>query len=191
VSRDIYLDDALVDTFPVYQADGYTKQTGETVFTVTIYKDGVIQAAYPITIAEFGSTGQYKFSFTPNAIGAWEYEILVDFNNDIWGDTVEVVQAPAEWGMSAVDDTSSIFIDLWMSINGQRVTDLDSIAAAVYNRAGMLVVDLGIDSSDDAQGVFTFSTLSSNLTQSVEYILQVTATRGTTTWANNLGFARI
>lgn len=71
------VDVEIVDHFAVVAVGGLSKLSGLTQgdFAVTIYKDATIQAGYPYTIAEIGSTGEYKIAFTPNAIGFWSFEV--------------------------------------------------------------------------------------------------------------------
>lgn len=62
--------------------DGYTKVSGQTVFTSTVWKDAVVQAV-GVIIVEIGSSGEYKFEFTPDDIGYWKVEILIDYNKEL------------------------------------------------------------------------------------------------------------
>ena len=64
--------------------DGYTKKTGESVFTTTVWKDGV-ESALSVAVAEIGSSGEYKISFTPDAEGVWSVNVFIDYNKDWWG----------------------------------------------------------------------------------------------------------
>ncbi len=84
MSRPEKLGDIVVDHFPVFDTDGYTKKSGETVFTTTLWKDAVEQVL-SVVIAEIGSSGEYKVSFTPDAIGVWSVDVLADYNKDVWG----------------------------------------------------------------------------------------------------------
>ena len=89
MTRQINLGDLVVDQFPVFNFDGYTKRSGETSFTKTVWKDGVVQSN-PVSIAEIGSSGEYKWQFTPNSVGWWKVEVVVDFNKDVFSSDYSV-----------------------------------------------------------------------------------------------------
>lgn len=63
--------------FPIWDIDGITKLSGlvPADFNVIIYRDAVPQSGHSFTIAEIGSSGEYKFTFTPNVIGYWVTEV--------------------------------------------------------------------------------------------------------------------
>lgn len=84
MSRPIKVGEVVVDHFSVFDFDGYTKKTGETVFASTLWKNGVV-SALPVAIAEIGSSGEYKIEFTPDTEGVWSVNVLIDYNKDWWG----------------------------------------------------------------------------------------------------------
>ena len=68
----------------MFDEDGYSLKSGETVFTAFLWKDAVV-SAISVTVTEIGSSGEYKVSFTPDTEGVWNVQILADFNKDVWG----------------------------------------------------------------------------------------------------------
>lgn len=72
MGREVPVNIEVVDQFPVYDTDGYTRISGmvQGDFTIIVYYNGVVQVAYPVTITEI-SSGEYKTTFTPNAVGFW------------------------------------------------------------------------------------------------------------------------
>lgn len=91
MARQAALGDVIIDQFPAFENDGYTKRSGLTDidFTVTVHQDGV-QVALPVTIIEIGVTGEYKVQYEPTAEAFWQVQILIDFNKEIWISSVEV-----------------------------------------------------------------------------------------------------
>lgn len=83
--------DEVIDHFPAFEADGYTKRSGLTAgdFTVTVFLDDT-ESALSSTISEIGTTGEYALSFTPDELGFWSAQVLIDFNKEIWVANVEV-----------------------------------------------------------------------------------------------------
>lgn len=83
MSRQAKTNELVTDQFPVFELDGYTKRSGETDFTVSIWRDGV-ESAVVVSIVEIAASGEYKLSFTPDASGYWYIEILVGYNKDVF-----------------------------------------------------------------------------------------------------------
>jgi hypothetical protein len=83
MTRQIQIGDTVVDQFPVFSDDGYTKVSGQTSFVSSVWKDAVVEAV-PVTISEIGSSGNYKVEFEPDDEGLWRVEVLIDYNKDIW-----------------------------------------------------------------------------------------------------------
>ena len=83
--REVETGTAVIDQFPAFENDGFTKRSGllAAAFTSTVYRNGVI-VVLPVTITEVGSTGEYKTSFTPALDGLHEVQVLIDFNKQIW-----------------------------------------------------------------------------------------------------------
>jgi hypothetical protein len=180
----------ILDQFPIYEPDGWTKITGETVFTVVLWRDGVEQAV-PYTITEIGTSGEYVFEFTPDAAGKWVTEVGIDSTHTVYGGTYIVEQAPLTWGFAAADDETDVTFSVWLERDGQRQLDVERVAAIVKLPTGVEVQDLGDDIDDNADGVFTFSMASIDLDSGQDYYLDVEATRAGLTWHTNLGFAKV
>jgi hypothetical protein len=91
VSRQIETGTLIVDTFPAFEEDGYTRKSGllPTDFMVTQYLDGAT-TAIPLVISEVGVTGQYSFSFTPTVDGYYQVIVEIPYNHDVWEGEYEV-----------------------------------------------------------------------------------------------------
>lgn len=142
MARAIPLGQTVIDQFPIYQSDGYTLQTGETVFTTTLFVDGVASAV-PVTVTEIGTTGMYQVSFTPTVVGFWRVDTLVDYNKDVFSGeydvTVEVLDAEALFNAS-YDDASpgTLYMEAWLDRGGSSIAaaNLVSCEIQVYDQAG-------------------------------------------------------
>jgi hypothetical protein len=183
------LGDPIVDHFPVFESDGYTKKTGESIFYPSIWKEGVVQTPVS-TVSEIGTSGEYLFTFIPPQKGHWSYEVLINYNKEIWAGQVQVGGEDVVWGASMGDDGQNAVFGLWLEQDGERRMDIDSISAKLMDTQGNLIVDLGSNSTPTAEGVFEFSTPSTNLAQQVPYLVAASATDGTQTWDNNLGVVK-
>ena len=91
MSRQVETGALVIDSFPVFEEDGYTTKSGLLTadFTTTTFVDG-LSAVVPVTISEIGTTGNYKIQFTPMADGLYQVQILSLFNDEVWGETYEV-----------------------------------------------------------------------------------------------------
>ena len=92
MGRQVKIGDVVTDHFPVFEDDGFTKHPGLLAadFVTTIYRNSAI-SGIPATITEIGSSGEYAYSFTPNAPGDWDIQIHVLYNDDVLGDEFEAV----------------------------------------------------------------------------------------------------
>lgn len=190
MTREIVLGQSVTDQFPIWENDGYTKKSGETSFVKRLWKDGSLSSV-PVTIQEIGSSGEYKASFTPDAVGFWLLEVTIDYNKDVWQGEYVVDGADLFVNASMSDDGTTSIFGLWFEQDGQRRTDLDSIAAVIKDTEGNLVVDLGTVSSDTGDGVFRFTTLSGNLYELVAYTVIATGTKGSESWIGMAGFTKV
>lgn len=179
-----------VDHFPVFESDGYTKKTGESSFTITVWKEAVVTAV-TASIAEIGATGEYALTITPTSAGEWSAEVIVAYNNSVFGAEFNVRKADIQMSFSAADDETTTRFSVWAERDGERLLDLDSIAAVIRSADGTQIADLGTDATDTGDGVFSFSVSSASIPEGYEYYLDATATRGTLSWRNNLGFAKV
>lgn len=93
--RQVTVDQQVDDIFPVFSLDdGYSKKTGETVFTTKLFFNDAV-SALPVTVSELDS-GDYLVSFTPDAVGVWNVQVLVDYNKDWWGREYQAVTGTPE-----------------------------------------------------------------------------------------------
>lgn len=190
MTRAVDLGEPVIDLFPVWDTDGVSKKTGETVFTVNIWRDGV-GIVFPYSITEIGATGEYRVAFTPDVAGLWALEVIPAFSGDAFGAEYQVRKPALAFGLSAADDNTNATFAVWADLRGERVTTLDSVAAVVRSADGTEIVDLGTDAADTADGVFEFSTASTNIDAGAEYYLDVIATKGAVSWYANLGFSKV
>lgn len=188
MAKQIAFGDLAIDNFPIFQADGYTKKSGETAFVKTLRKNSSPQSL-PVTVTEIGTTGEYRTQFTPNDVGFWSLEILIDYNKEIWYGEFQVGGEEVVWGATMADDGVNAVFGVWLEQEGVRRTDITTLTAILKNTSGAVVVNLG-SGIPTAEGVFRFSTPSTGLQIQVPYYLSCTATDGVQTWSNNLGVAK-
>ena len=167
----------IVEQFPVYQSDGYTKQSGETVFTATLWKDGAVSAV-SVAIAEIGTSGEYTATFTPDGVGFWALEVLVDYNKVTYAETFDVIAEDAKaWvNVSYDDDATTLYMETWLERAGSLIPQgsLVSTSVSVYNQAGTLEFT-ETSSSPKADGRFALTHVIS-LTADRPYNVNVTVT---------------
>jgi len=190
MGREIELGQNVLDQFPVWNSDGYTKKSGETVFTKRIWKDGVASSV-PVTVSEIGATGEYLISFTPDSTGVWLVEITINFNKEVWQGEYVILKPEITVNASMSDNGTTAIFGIWFDHGGQRMTDLDSVSVVIKDTNGTLVVNLGTSTSDTPDGVFKFSTASGNLATLTAYTAIATAVRGSSTWIGQAGFTKV
>jgi len=113
MARHVTLGTEASDQFPVLEADGYTKKSGETAFVKKLWKNGDPQAL-PVTITEIGTSGEYEINFTPDTIGFWSLEVLIDYNKQLWYGEYDVAEAP---------DIDEIADAVWDEASDEHVDD--------------------------------------------------------------------
>lgn len=92
--RRAYARAELVDQFPVFGEDGFTKVggLGPGAFRTTVYRDAALAAAW-VSITEIaGSSGEYRLAFTPDAPGVWEVEIAYLAGRQVYAEQYDVVE---------------------------------------------------------------------------------------------------
>lgn len=94
-------------------------------------------------------------------------------------------------GHVLADDGVTLRVSVWVEEGGQRVLDYDSVSLQIKDGQSTTVVDLGTDSSDTADGIFSFETPVSSITRNLPYVLTAQAVRGLVTDAYNAGFVRV
>lgn len=102
-----------------------------------------------------------------------------------------VAGTTVRYGASMSDDLTNAEFGVWVEDNDGRRTDITSMSAVVKDVEGNQIVDLGTNSSPTADGVFRYTTGSSNLTSHTSYLLHVQATVDGSTRHGNIGFARV
>ena len=73
----------VVDHFPVFNWDGETRVSGETSFSVLLWRNAELSSE-SVSISEIGTTGEYSVSFNPSDPGFWVLEIAIGYNGDIY-----------------------------------------------------------------------------------------------------------
>jgi len=83
--------DPIIDQFPVWEDDGYTKHVGlgGTHFFSAVWVDG-IPRSIPVGVVEISASGEYKVTFTPDTLGFWKVEVFNDYSNEYWVAEVDV-----------------------------------------------------------------------------------------------------
>lgn len=190
MAREVRVGVEVVDQFPAWEADGYTKRSGLTSFDVRLWRDGA-PSILPVTIAEIGASGEYAVRWTPDAAGVWLLEIGIPFNEDVWQGEYESLPNEAAFGAAIVEDASDVVFGLWLDLDGQRVLGLDSLAAVVRTTDGTLVVDLGVATVPTVDGVYEFREPVGTFPVNVAYVVGLTATQGSNIWRGNVGFAKV
>jgi len=83
--RQIAAGDPVVDLFPVFEDDGYTKHSGLVGgdFTTKAWRDGT---PWPltITVTEEDSSGEYVIGYVPPYDGYWKIEVFVGYSKEYW-----------------------------------------------------------------------------------------------------------
>jgi hypothetical protein len=90
--REVETGTTVIDQFPAFEDDGFTKRSGLTAgnFTPTVFRDGAV-LALSVTISEIGTTGEYKVEFTPSVDGYYDVQVLIGFSKEIWFGTYQSV----------------------------------------------------------------------------------------------------
>jgi hypothetical protein len=124
--RPINPGDTVIDQFPVFEFDGYSKHSGLHLidFTITTYHAGVA-TPLSVSLAEIGTSGEYRIEYTPPGTGYWLVEILIDYNKDIWRSEVEAAFTDVSGILAAVEAVQHQVdkIDLAPTIGPAAVTD--------------------------------------------------------------------
>jgi hypothetical protein len=184
------LGDDVVDQFPVFADDGYTKISGLTSFTYTLWKDTVAQTI-PVAFTEIGTSGEYRVSFTPDSSGFWTCEVLITVNHQQWYGEYTVAPTPLEFSASMGEDSTTASFTVWGESVTGRVNWLTSMSAKIHDAEGYLIADLGLGFGPTSDGTFVFNCLSSILAYNIPYYLAMTATTGGSSWNGNCGFVRV
>ncbi|MCA9608947.1 MAG: hypothetical protein KC619_25270 [Myxococcales bacterium] len=92
--RRCYARERLVDQFPVFGEDGFSKVggLGPDAFRITLYRDAELASAAVDTTEIPGSPGEYRLGFTPDAAGIWEVEIAYVAGRQVYAEQYEVIE---------------------------------------------------------------------------------------------------
>jgi hypothetical protein len=186
------LGSVVTDHFPLYELDGTTKHSGITAFTTVIWLNGVVSAVVG-TVAEIGTSGEYKVSFTPTSAGLWSWETTNTYNDDVYGGSCDVIAANVKFEMTASDNGVLASFGIWMTQDGVRVTNITTMTLTARSSSGSSINIFTPNSSCTTEGVFKFTCAAGFFTSDVEYYLDITATRTTPagSWSSNLGFTKV
>jgi len=174
--REVETGIAVLDEFPAFENDGFSKRSGLTApgdFIPTVYRDTSIIST-PVTIQEIGSSGEYRVSFTPTLSGFYELEVLIDFNKQIWHSQYQVWDEPTHLLANQARDQADK-IDL-APISPSSVTN-DSLADLLFNKNGSKTFDPATDSLEAIADSMAALSASGTATSVVLAQLQVDLTR--------------
>jgi|SRR3972149_8670003 len=148
--------------------------------------------------------GSYFFDFNQALAGGSPEEYLVRYTNPaappntaldeeqhVFVTFATSLAPERRMGHALADDGVSLKVALWMEEGGARITLLSQIAAQIKDVAGNLIVNLGIQTVQSADGVFSFTTPITSINRNQDYILAAQATQGIVTTSYNMGFVRV
>ena len=162
----------IIDQFPVFAADGYTKVPGVTGLEISVWRNGVLTSLIPL-VEDLG-TGEYKVSFTPYVPGVWLVEVGVPLNGSRWAGTYQVIREGEVFVNCSYDkDTSILYAEIWMERSGEVVLAPVLGSIKVIDIQGIEVFSASTDVS--SLGRFHFSGVVSLVTERV-YSIYATAT---------------
>jgi hypothetical protein len=144
VIREVELGVPVIDQFPAFENDGYSKRSGLLTadFTPTVYRDTSI-IALSVAIQEIAGSGEYRISFTPALSGLYEVQVLIDFNKQIWfAQYVAVAELTHDLAEQARDQADKIDLSV---INPSTVVD-GSLADQLMNKDAARTFSAATDS---------------------------------------------
>jgi hypothetical protein len=159
MSRAVQVGVLVEDQFPVFEPDGFTKKSGETAFTASVWKDGVIDLA-SVTITEIGTSGEYNLQFTPDAVGFWVVQVLIDYNKDIFSGEYTASAETIDTTAGKVDGVSAqvTTLDGKVDVIGADLEVVDGKIDVIDTNLDALIVTVdGIDTKVDNLVVTTDS----------------------------------
>jgi hypothetical protein len=134
MTRRMDIGGVFTDVFPVFEPDGFTKHSGVTSFVVVLLRDG-FESVLPVTIDEIGTTGDYKVSFTPDAVGVWNIQVFNSYDNVWWGTVVEVIYTSitteARVSVAFDDSVGRFFMEAWLERGNTIIPKADLISCEV------------------------------------------------------------
>lgn len=149
----------IVDQFSVFDFDGTSKVSGLSGFNVSVWCNAVPRVRV-VDVVEIGSSGEYRFAFTPDIVGVWKVEIIVGFTADVFASEFMVMLGTSTDVYEDVKrllglNHENIFID-------RTVYDANSqmIGARVRLFASREECDLATSNGDEMDGVIATYELS-------------------------------
>jgi hypothetical protein len=192
VSRQVQVNSVVTDQFPVWEVDGYTKKSGETVFTATLWNDGVVSAV-SVNIVEIGTSGEYRATFTPDQMGFWVLEIAIPYNEQVWSGEFDVASdhGEAQFIVGFDEDTDTLYMDIWLDRDGTSVlaSELVSCSVEVFDSGGSSLF-VENSASPDSDGRFRISRVQTLVTNRV-YGAEVSVTDTWGTVITNQSFTTV
>lgn len=142
---------AVVDHFPAFELDGYTKRSGLSQglgdFTIATFYDGT-EVSIPVTITEIGSLGEYKVEWTPplSQLGYYVVQVLIGFNDEIWYGSYDVVDQRTN-DLLQTTKLQADKIDLIPTLGPNQVTT-GSLMDRMMNKDSYKTYNQGTDSME-------------------------------------------
>ncbi len=138
MTREVENDGSVViDQFPVFEPDGYTKKSGLTLaggdFVVSAWRDGY-QAGVSLTITEItGTPGEYRVEWTPpfGIFGLYEIQIFINYNKQIWHGQYQLVGSSDDRIAGLLHENAIVDNQVYDSL-----TQLLSARLRVFDHAG-------------------------------------------------------
>jgi hypothetical protein len=145
-----------------------------------------------ITISEVSATpGEYMMVFNPQLEGYWKVEVVSPSTGDVFASFYDVKKRPYRSRMTAVDDRTNVRFAFWLEDeNGSRVTTLTSASASIISSDGTVIDNMGA-TTPTAAGLLVFQADSADVLAGAEYVVVLTAVKGTVSWVYNLGFSKV
>jgi len=143
--RTLKVGEIFLDSFPIFDFDGYTKISGQSSFSVTLFHNNEIDSVHSYDISEIDTSGEYGFSFTPTLLGFWKAEIVVGYNNDFFVSEIDVEE-------SDINSISGV-VDTILSEVLENQSKIDTMDALLQRVAGLVHENIFIDNTEyDAEG---------------------------------------
>jgi hypothetical protein len=135
--REVENGSTVIDQFPVFEPDGYSKKSGLTLaggdFVVTAWREGY-QTTVSLTITEIpGTPGEYRVEWTPPfaVFGRYEIQILINYNKQIWHGEYRVVSSDDDRIAGLLHENAIVDNQTYDSF-----AQLTSARVRVFDRAG-------------------------------------------------------
>jgi hypothetical protein len=134
----------VIDQFPVFESDGYSKKSGLTLaggdFVVTAWRNGY-QVGVSLTITEIsGTPGEYRVEWTPpfGILGRYEIQVFINHNKQIWYGEYRVVSSSDDRIAGLLHENAIVDNQTYDSL-----TQLTSARVRVFDHAGNVPATAG------------------------------------------------